>query len=313
MSPGPPDRRTLMKPSIIVHGGAWNIPDAMVEPNMKGCAKAVSSGYDLLERGGSSLDAVEQAVLVMEEDPSFNAGTGSVLNQAGEVEMDAVIMEGQRLATGAVAGLKHTRHPVSVARKVLEDNEVSFLVGEGALAFALAHGFEEVGNEQLLVGSELEDYREFLRTGKLKTRRHYSGTEMDTVGACAVDREGHVACATSTGGTPRKLPGRVGDSPVVGSGAYADDMVGAASATGWGERIISVVLAKSALDRLEPTKDPMAACRNGIQMLAERVDGYGGLIMVSRDGRVGYHHNSPRMAFAFREGMSGKDHAGIKA
>lgn len=301
----------MMKPSIIVHGGAWNIPARLVEPNIRGCSKAVSSGNDIMESGGSSLDAVEQAVRVMEEDPSFNAGVGSVLNQAGEVEMDAVFMDGRRLSTGAVAALKHIRHPVSVARKVMEDNEVSFLVGEGALTFALAHGFKEVDNEQLLVGSELKDYREFLRTGRLKTRRHYSGSEMDTVGACAVDRDGHVACATSTGGTPRKPPGRVGDSPIIGSGAYADDLVGAASATGWGERIMSVVLAKSALDSLETAKDPMTACKIGIQMLAERVEGYGGIIMVSRDGRVGYHHNSPRMAFAFREGVSGKDRVGI--
>jgi len=302
-----------MKPSLIVHGGAWNIPARLVKPNTKGCARAVSAGHDILARGGSSLDAVEEAVLVMEDDPSFNAGVGSVLNQAGEVEMDAVIMDGRGLSTGAVAALKHIKHPISVARKVMEDSEVSFIVGEGALAYAVAHRFEKVGNEELLVGSELEDYREFLRTGRLKTRRHYSGIEMDTVGACAVDQEGHVACATSTGGTPRKIPGRVGDSPLVGSGAYADDLVGAASATGWGERIISVVLAKSALTLLESAKNPMTACILGIQMLAERVEGYGGLIMVSKDGRVGYHHNSPRMAFAFIEGISGKEHAGIKA
>jgi len=302
-----------MKPSIIVHGGAWDIPDRLVEANTKGCARAAAAGRDVLSGGGSSLDAVEQAVLVMEEDPSFNAGRGSALNQAGDVEMDAVIMDGKSLGTGAVAAIRHVMHPVSVARRVLEDGEVSFVVGEGALTFALAHGFEEVGNEQLLVGDELEDYREFRRTGKLKTRRHYSGMEADTVGACAVDREGHAACATSTGGTPRKLPGRVGDSPIVGSGAYADDRLGAASSTGWGEKIISVVLAKSALDSMGRTKDPTEACRIGIQILEERAAGYGGIIMVSSDGRVGYHHNSPRMAFAFAEGVSGKSRAGIRA
>jgi beta-aspartyl-peptidase (threonine type) len=302
-----------MKPSIVVHGGAWDIPERLVERNIKGCARAVSVGHDLLERGESSLDAVEQAILVMEEDPSFNAGIGSVLNQAGEVEMDAVIMDGRDLRTGGVAALRHVEHPVSVARKVMDDPEVSLIVGNGALAFALAHGFERVENEKLLVGSELRDYKEFLRTGKLKTRRHYSGMERDTVGACALDRDGHVACATSTGGTPRKPAGRVGDSPIVGSGAYADDRVGAASATGWGERIMSVVLAKSALDLLREAGEPMVACRLGIQTLKERVDGYGGLVMVSRDGRVGYHHNSPRMAFAFHEGHSGKEHCGIRA
>jgi L-asparaginase / beta-aspartyl-peptidase len=302
-----------MKPSIVVHGGAWDIPERLVERNIKGCARAVSVGHDLLERGESSLDAVEQAILVMEEDPSFNAGIGSVLNQAGEVEMDAIIMDGRDLRTGGVAALRHVEHPIGVARKVMDDPEVSLIVGNGALAFALAHGFERVENEKLLVGRELRDYKEFLRTGRLKTRRHYSGMERDTVGACALDRDGHVACATSTGGTPRKPAGRVGDSPIVGSGAYADDRVGAASATGWGERIMSVVLAKSALDLLREADGPMVACRLGIQTLKERVDGYGGLVMVSRDGRVGYHHNSPRMAFAFHEGPSGKEHCGIRA
>lgn len=300
-----------MKPSIIVHGGAWDIPDRLVERSINGCARAVSAGHDALAHGGSSLEAVEQAVLVMEEDPSFNAGVGSVLNQAGEVEMDAIIMDGRSLRVGAVACLGHIEHPVSVAREVMRDSEVSFMVGEGALRFALAHGFESVENERLLVGRELTDYRQFLKTGRLKTRRHYSGT--DTVGACALDREGHVACATSTGGTPRKPPGRVGDSPLVGSGAYADDDVGAASATGWGERIMSVVLAKSALDIMRERKSPMTACEAGIRVMAERVGGYGGLVMVSaRNGKVGYHHNSPRMAFAYREGPSGREHAAIR-
>lgn len=300
-----------MKPSIIVHGGAWNIPDRLEKANVKGCTRAASTGYDILMHGGSALEAVESAVLVLEDEPSFNAGVGSVLNQAGEIEMDAVIMDGGTLRAGAVAALKHIEHPIRVARKVLDDPEASFIVGEGALAYALSHGFEEVSNEKLLVGSELRDYREFLRTGKLKTKRHYSGMDRDTVGACAVDKDGHVACATSTGGTPRKPRGRVGDSPIVGSGAYADDYVGAASATGWGEKIISVVLAKSALDELKVTNDPMVACQRGIRILSERVDGYGGLIMVAPSGRIGYHHNSPRMAFAFTEGFSGTSHAAI--
>jgi len=193
----------------------------------------------------------------------------------------------------------------------MRDSEVSFVVGDGALRFALDHGFERVDNERLLVGCELRDYREFLRTGRLKTRRHYSGA--DTVGACALDREGHVACATSTGGTPRKLPGRVGDSPLVGSGGYADDEVGAASATGWGEKIMSVVLAKSSLDLMGSRGSPKTACKSGIRVLADRVEGYGGLIMVSaRNGMVGCHHNSPRMAFAYKEGPSGKERSAIR-
>ena len=301
-----------MKPSIIVHGGAWDIPDVLVDKNTRGCEAASAAGFDLLERGGSALDAVETAVRHLEDDPSFNAGRGSVLNQAGQVEMDAVVMEGRMLSFGAVAALKNIAHPVSVARKIMEKTEFSMLVGEGALAFALSQGFERVSDEDLLEGAQLEDYREFKKTGRLRTRKHYAGEEADTVGACAIDREGHVACATSTGGTPRKLPGRVGDSPIVGCGAYADDELGAASATGWGEKIMSVVLSKSVLDLLGQGRQVDEACRMSMDLLARRVGGSGGLILVSPKGRVGCWHNSPRMAFAYIEGETGKSRAGIK-
>ncbi len=301
-----------MKPSIIVHGGAWAIPDSLVERNTRGCEAAAAAGIEVLQHGGRALDGVEAAVRHLEEDPSFNAGKGSVLNQAGEVEMDAIIMDGRTLSFGAVAALKHIAHPVSVSRLVMEKTEFSMLAGEGALAFALAQGLTEVSDEELLVGAQLEDYREFKKTGRLRTRTHYAGEEGDTVGACAIDVEGHVACATSTGGTPRKLPGRIGDSPIVGCGAYADDALGAASATGWGEKIMSVVLSKSAVDLLGQGKAVDDACRTSIERLAARVDGSGGLIMVSRDGRVGYFHNSPRMAFAYVEGPTGKSGYGIR-
>lgn len=302
-----------MKPSIIVHGGAWDIPDSLVDRNIKGCESAVAAGFEVLRHGGSALDGVETAVSNLEEDPSFNAGKGSVLNQAGEVEMDAMIMDGRALSFGAVAALRHVFHPVSVARKIMEKTEFSMLVGEGALAFAISQGFARVPNEDLLVGAQLEDYTEFKRTGRLRTRTHYAGDEGDTVGACAIDGDGHVASATSTGGTPRKLPGRVGDSPIVGCGAYADDILGAASATGWGEKIMSVVLSKSAVDLLGLGKMAEEACALSVKNLAARVDGRGGLIMVSRDGRIGFYHNSPRMAFAYVEGLTGKSHAAIKA
>ena len=301
-----------MKPSIIVHGGAWDIPDELVDKSTIGCQSAAAAGLDALKRGGTALDGVEAAVRYLEDDASFNAGKGSVLNQAGEVEMDAIIMNGRTLSFGAVAALRHIAHPVSVSRRIMEKTEFSMLAGEGALTFALAQGFERVSDEELLVGAQLDDYREFKKTGRLRTRTHYAGEEGDTVGACAVDKDGHVACATSTGGTPRKLPGRVGDSPIIGCGAYADDGLGAASATGWGEKIMSVVLSKGAVDLLGQGKRVEEACRISIERLAARVDGSGGLIMVSRDGRVGCCHNSPRMAFAYIEGPTGKSKAGIR-
>lgn len=301
-----------MEPTIIVHGGAWDIPDDLAEAHITGCRKATAVGRDILIRGATALDAVEAAVASMEDDPVFDAGRGSVLNQSGQVEMDAVIMDGASLRSGAVAALRHVRNPIKVARRLMDETQFSMLAGEGALRFALANGFEECSEEDLLVGAELEDYREFLRTGTLRTRQEFSGAPKDTVGACALDSQGHVACATSTGGTRRKLAGRVGDSPIVGAGGYADDSVGAASSTGWGEKIMAVVLAKTALDILEGGRDAFGACEGGIEILARRVDGLGGLIMVDRGGRVGYHHNTPRMAFAFYEGRSGKEMAAVK-
>ncbi len=301
-----------MEPTIIVHGGAWDIPDDLAEAHVKGCQRATAVGRDLLLRGATALDAVEAAVASMEDDPVFDAGRGSVLNQSGQVEMDAIIMDGASLRSGAVAALRHVRNPIRVARRLMDTTQFSMLAGEGALRFALANGFEECSEEDLLVGAELEDYREFLRTGTLRTRQEFSGAPKDTVGACALDSQWHVACATSTGGTRRKLAGRVGDSPIVGAGGYADDSVGAASSTGWGEKIMAVVLAKTALDILKGGEDAFGACEEGIEILARRVDGLGGLIMVDRAGRVGYHHNTPRMALAFYEGCSGKETAAIR-
>jgi beta-aspartyl-peptidase (threonine type) len=180
------------------------------------------------------------------------------------------------------------------------------LAGEGATDFALKNGFDRCCPEDLLVGRELEDYREFQKTGVLRTREFFEGESRDTVGACAIDRDGHVACATSTGGIPRKIAGRVGDSPLVGAGAYADDLVGAASSTGWGEKIMAVLLAKTALDALETAGSTFGACEKAVGILRKRVDGAGGVILVDKTGAIGFHHNTPKMAFAYIEGPTGR-------
>lgn len=301
-----------MDPSIIVHGGAWDIPEELVQAHIKGCAAAAGAGHDALVRGASAVDAVETAVALMEDDPVFDAGRGSVLNQSGQVEMDAIIMEGATLRSGAVAAIRHVRNPVRVARRVMDATKFSMLAGAGALKFALDNGFEECSEEDLLVGRELEDYRSFMETGVLRTREFFAGQPPDTVGACSLDSEGHLACATSTGGTRRKLAGRVGDSPLVGAGAYADDNSGAASSTGWGEKIMAVLLAKTSLDMLAGGADAFGACESAIDLMARRVDGLGGLVMVDRRGVVGYHHNTPKMAVAYVEGPSGRRWSGIR-
>jgi beta-aspartyl-peptidase (threonine type) len=301
-----------VKPSIAVHGGAWNIPADAEQEHIRGCERAAQIGYELLQRGAGAVEAVVESVACMEDDPTFDAGKGSVLNQSGQVEMDAMVMDGRTLRSGAVAALRRMRNPIRVAQRLMETTEFSMVAGEGALKFAIESGFTPCTEEDLLVGAELEDYREFLRTGRLNTRTHFSGQERNTVGACAVDSACHVASATSTGGTPRKIAGRIGDSPLVGSGAYADDAIGATSATGWGEKILAVVLSKTALDILSKGGNPDRACEVAIDILATRVDGFGGLIMVDRTGRIGCHHNTPKMAFAFAEGASGKRSSGIK-
>ncbi len=301
-----------MKPSIIVHGGAWDIPDDLVEAHLKGCETAAERGYDGLVNGESAVQAVVEAVAVMEDDPVFDAGVGSFLNQSGQVELDAMVMEGSSLGSGAVGALQHMRNPIRIARKVLEDTSFSLLVGDGALRFAVEKGFEPCTEEDLLVGHQLEDYREFLRTGVLGTREFFEGG-CDTVGACAIDTDGRVASATSTGGIPRKPAGRVGDSPLVGCGAYADDQAGAASATGWGEKIMAVLLAKTAIDALRLHGDPAEACTEAVTTMKSRVDGLGGIIMVDSKGTIGYHHNTPRMAFGFVEGKTGRRKKAIRA
>ncbi len=278
------------------------MPDVQVGAHIAGCTEAAARAYEVVTRGGNALDAVEEAVVVMEDDPIFDAGRGSVLNQLGQVEMDAIIMDGHTLRSGAVAALRNIRNPIKVARRLMEKTEFSMIAGDGALRFALANGFERCLEEDLLVGRELEDYREFLRTGVLRTEETVAGERRDTVGACAIDREGHLACATSTGGIPRKIAGRVGDSPLIGSGGYADDRHGAVSATGWGEKILAVVLSKSALDNLDGNNAPAEACGKAISMLAERVNGYGGLIMIDSKGRIGLNFNTPRMAYAYIDG-----------
>ena len=278
--------------ALAVHGGAWNIPDDEVDAHVTGVAAALTQGWERLRAGGSALDVVEAVVRLLEDDPAFNAGRGSHLNSEGKLEMDASIMEGRRLRAGAVAAISGVRHPVSVARRVLEDGRHVLLVGAGALRFARDAKAELCPPTALLVGRELQRFRAIRRGRRSLVEQEFRA--MDTVGAVALDRRGRTAAATSSGGTQDKAPGRVGDSPIPGAGSYADDRRGAASCTGWGEGILRVVLAKTAVDALgdQPAD---AAARKAIAAL-RRVEGVGGVILVDRAGRVGSAFNTPRMA-----------------
>jgi beta-aspartyl-peptidase (threonine type) len=284
--------------ALAVHGGAWNMPDEVIEPSRAGIETALELGWEMLRDGRSALDVVEHVVRVMEDDPIFDAGRGSHLNREGKVEMDASIMEGSSLAAGAVAAIQAVRHPISVARLVMSESRHVMLVGAGARRFAEAHDAELCRTEDLLVGREHDRYLR-VRAGErqLVDREFDPGDErsMGTVGAVALDRDGCLAAATSTGGTQDKAPGRVGDTPIIGAGTYADDAIGAASATGLGEGILRVVLTKTAVDLLATGLSPAEAGASALRNL-DRVGARGGLILIDRSGRVAAPFNTPRMA-----------------
>jgi beta-aspartyl-peptidase (threonine type) len=293
-----------MKPSLIVHGGAWDIPDEAVTACKEGCAAALEAGWKILSSGGSALDAVQAAVMVLEDDPVFDAGFGSHLNLDGQVECDAIVMDGANLRAGAAAGLKRIRNPIRLARNILERCPHMMLVGEGAERFAVSSGLPLCDPADLVSPAEHQAY---LRCREDEhAAEHHRGHEQGTVGAVALDKHGSLIAATSTGGTCCKLPGRVGDSPLIGCGCYADAHLGGVSCTGYGEAIMKIVMAKTAADRLAVPTEPhnsaeiaFRAARESVQILAARGKGTGGLILLDQAGNPGYAFNTPRMAYGY--------------
>ncbi len=275
-----------MPTCILVHGGAGaRHADDDSEGAKAGCLAAAKAGHAVLARGGTALDAVEAAVRVLEDDPRFNAGVGSTLNEEGEAELDASIMDGATLQAGAVAAVRTFQNPVTLARAVMERSPHVLLVGEGAARFGRAQGLLEVPPERLVTPRARARWEARL------------GASHGTVGAVALDGHGHVAAATSTGGTLGKLPGRVGDSPLIGCGTYADDTLGAASCTGLGEAIIRVTLARHVLDLVGAGVPASEAARRAVAKL-ERARGEGGLILVTPAGELAKSFDTERMAWA---------------
>jgi beta-aspartyl-peptidase (threonine type) len=293
-----------MQPSIIVHGGAGDIPLDLLEAHREGTRRAATAGWEVLAAGGSAMDAAEAAIVVMEDDEAFDAGRGSFLNADGQVELDAGFMEGAQLQVGAVASVQFIQNPIRLARAVMEKSEHVLLVGQGAQRFAQKTGFPICDLTDLAVPREFERWQNYLRE-KASSQRQPCAEPSDTVGCVALDQAGHIAAGTSTGGTPNKMPGRVGDVPMVGCGFYADDELGGASSTGWGESIAKVILARLALHHVQELGDPMAAAQIAIQVLADRVSGQGGIILLSPDGRPGWHYNTPHMVYAYRTAEMG--------
>jgi beta-aspartyl-peptidase (threonine type) len=310
-------------PVLIVHGGAWAIPDEALEAHRNGVRNALRAGYALLERGATSVDAVEAAVAVLEDDEIFDAGRGSFLTRDGKVQLDALLMDGGSMRAGGVACVERLRNPIHAARLVLDRSPHVYFVGRDAERFAEEHGITLVDNGELV----LERERERLRVAQQKDRdgmpdQTFSGSPTpldrtamlsshDTVGAVALDAHGNLAAATSTGGTLNKAPGRVGDSSLIGCGCYADNASAAVSLTGWGEPIMKLVLGKWAVDRVLAGAAPASAADEAIAYLFRRLGGHGGIILLGPDGRYGVAHNTPRMAWGIHTGAEMAVHTNI--
>jgi beta-aspartyl-peptidase (threonine type) len=297
-------------PVLVVHGGAWAIPDDMVDAHLNGVRNAMAAGWKVLERGGPALDAVEEAVVILENDETFDAGRGSFLNRDGKVQMDALIMDGNTLRAGGVGCVERIANPVRAARKILSESPHVYFVAEGAERFAAEHGIPLCKNEDLIIPREVERLREYQARPEDQKADLFAPTiSHDTVGAVALDRDGNIAAATSTGGTLDKAPGRLGDSSLIGCGCYADNKSAAASTTGWGEPIMKLVLAKWAADRCAAGNMPEWVAAEAINYLESRLNGHGGMILLNSGGHFGIFHNTPRMAWAVRK--SGMEEIGI--
>ena len=302
-------------PVLVVHGGAWAMPDDMVQAHLHGVRNALVAGWRVLERGGPALDAVEEAVVIMEDDATFDAGRGSFLNRDGKVQLDALIMDGSTLRAGGVGCVERLKNPIRAARKILSESPHVYFVGEGAEQFAAEHGVALCRNEDLVVAREVErlrEYQELAARGSANDGEDLFAPSIshDTVGAVALDRSGNIAAATSTGGTLNKAPGRLGDSSLIGCGCYADNLSAAASTTGWGEPIMKLVLAKWTADRVSAGNLPEWAAQEAMNYLKQRLNGHGGIIVLNAQGQFGIAHNTPRMAWACKTAK--KEEAGIE-
>ena len=306
----------LTDPVLVVHGGAWAMPDDMVEAHINGVNNALAAGWRVLARGGSALDAVEGAVVIMEDDETFDAGRGSFLNRDGKVQLDALIMDGATLRAGGVGCVERLRNPVRAARKILSDSPHVYFVGEGAEKFAAERGIALCDNKDLIILREVERLRDYQAAAARRKSEEPDSSQHgndlfapdsddmtishDTVGAVALDSTGNIAAATSTGGTLNKAPGRLGDSSLIGCGCYANNESAAVSTTGWGEPIMKLVLAKWTADRIAAGNLPEWSAQEAMNYLKQRLNGHGGIIVLNPDGHIGIAHNTPRMAWAYK-------------
>jgi L-asparaginase / beta-aspartyl-peptidase len=280
----------MNKPALVVHGGAWQIPGELTNACRSGVHRALDRGWRVLQNGGSALEACEEAIIELEDEPVFDAGVGSHLNRDAKVQLDAILMDGATLESGAVVAVERIRNPIHLARMILDKSEHMLLAGYGAEQFAAEHGLALCDPDDLI--TEVEASLWSLRSGRI--------ANFGTVGAVAMDTAGSIAAGTSTGGTLYKYPGRVGDSALVGCGCYADNSAGGVSCTGHGESIMKVILAKSASDFMASGKSAQEAADQAIALLSKRTTGRGGLIVIDREGGIGKAFSTPHLAYAYR-------------
>jgi beta-aspartyl-peptidase (threonine type) len=299
--------KIVIEPKIIVHGGAGPWTDDRRDEVLAGVRTAVKRGADVLHRGGSALDAVEAATIVLEDHPLFDAGIGSFLNDHGEVEMDALITDGSSIRFGAVAGVRRVLNPIILARHVMTHTRHCFFVAEGAEDLAVSLGMHLVPNLTFITDEELAAFRRYA------AEQEAHALDLGTVGAVAIDAGGHIASATSTGGMRFKKRGRVGDSPIFGAGGYSDDRYGAASATGVGENIMRFFLSKHAVDALVDGITAQAAAETAISYLASQIaTPEVGLIIVDAAGRIGAAHSTGGMPVGWID-RDGQPQAAMRA
>ena len=275
--------------AIIVHGGAWDVPADLSEECRQGAQRAVQRGWAALQSARSAIDACQEAVIELEENPVFDAGIGSHLNRDGKAQLDAILMDGHTLRSGAVAAIERVRNPIRLARLILERSEHMLLAGYGAEQFAVESGMELCDPAIFAIPAEVERW----------SQRRTSHDKFGTVGAAALDRNGNIAAATSTGGTMFKYPGRIGDSPLVGCGCYADNQGAAVSATGHGESVMKIVMSKFANDLVSQGHSPQQAAEAAVAVLRSRTAGRGGLIVLDRRGRVGAAFSTNNLVHAY--------------
>nr|XP_020472688.1 isoaspartyl peptidase/L-asparaginase [Monopterus albus]XP_020472689.1 isoaspartyl peptidase/L-asparaginase [Monopterus albus]XP_020472690.1 isoaspartyl peptidase/L-asparaginase [Monopterus albus] len=285
-----------MLPVVVVHGGAGIVPRERSEKSTSGVCSAARAAYAILQGGGSSMDAVVEAVIQLEKNPTFNAGCGSVLNAKGDVEMDALVMDGKTLSSGAVSAVRYIANPIQLARLVMEETSHACLTAEGANQFAQAMGVPEIPQESLITEYSRMRWIKNLAPGANPVESQMG--KMGTVGAVAVDSEGNISCATSTGGMLNKMEGRVGDTSCIGSGGYADNNLGAVSTTGAGEAIMKVTLARLILFHMERGQSVEAASDLGLAYMKSRVGGLGGVVTVDPQGHWAARFSSLQMVWA---------------